>query len=254
MKSQHFAFLIFVVALVFGSNAYASQLIADNFDSYTPGSPPGGGWSTDTNGMTVLTDNSVSVSPNNSVGMVLVNNDGTGYLEHTHTPVTEQVTYEAYLRTNNTANETITMSARNNGWPPGPWLAMGFNSGYLSYYDGSSWQNIISITANQWYQVRIVVDVPSRTYDIYVDNMSTPEVVGADFWDNTVTSLDRLRFEVYQTGGADPESGDAAWVDNVLVTTPELARIPTLSEWGMIVFALLLCGSALWYMRRRSIA
>ena len=28
--------------------------------------------------------------------------------------------------------------------------------------------------------------------------------------------------------------------------------IPTVSEWGMIIFALLLGGSALWYLRRRA--
>ncbi len=32
------------------------------------------------------------------------------------------------------------------------------------------------------------------------------------------------------------------------------ASIPTLSEWGMIIFPLLLLGSGLWYMRLRSIA
>ena len=31
----------------------------------------------------------------------------------------------------------------------------------------------------------------------------------------------------------------------------DIYAIPTLSEWGMIIFALLLGGSALWYMRRR---
>ena len=34
---------------------------------------------------------------------------------------------------------------------------------------------------------------------------------------------------------------------------PEQRSIPTLSEWGMIICALLLGCSALWYMRRREI-
>ncbi|RJP41120.1 MAG: IPTL-CTERM sorting domain-containing protein [Desulfobacteraceae bacterium] len=32
------------------------------------------------------------------------------------------------------------------------------------------------------------------------------------------------------------------------------APIPTLSEWGMIIFSLLLAGSAIWMMRRRRVS
>ena len=36
--------------------------------------------------------------------------------------------------------------------------------------------------------------------------------------------------------------------------TPQSQAIPTMTEWGMIVFTLLLGASAIWYMRRRTLA
>ncbi|TES91722.1 MAG: IPTL-CTERM sorting domain-containing protein, partial [Desulfobacteraceae bacterium] len=34
--------------------------------------------------------------------------------------------------------------------------------------------------------------------------------------------------------------------------TPPPSPIPTMNEWGMIIFSLLMAVSALWFIRRRS--
>jgi hypothetical protein len=195
--------------------------IDDNFESYTPGSELGSSWETNVNGdASILVTTGAYNSPGQSVQVLQTGDNGTGWFTQYHEPQYGQVTYSAFIRTNNVTNETITLSAREGGWPPGPWIAFGYRSGWISYYDGSSWHDIVPASNNQWYQVKLEVDVFTQSYDIYIDDMVTPKVTGAEFWFN-VSSLESIRFEVYQTGGVDPDAGDAAWVDDVYVESPD---------------------------------
>lgn len=49
------------------------------------------------------------------------------------------------------------------------------------------------------------------------------------------------------SGGEEQQDQDSDYT----TIYPESSSIPTLSEWGMIIFSLMLAGSAIWMMRRR---
>jgi acetamidase/formamidase len=131
----------------------------------------------------------------------------------------------------------------------GPWLSFGGIPGNLSYFDGSSFNNITTVNANQWYHVKIIASVPSHTFDIYVDDMTTPVITGANFRDGaSVTTLDNISFTVFNVFNP-PTTEDNAYVDDVLVSTP--TAVPTMSEWGMIMFMVLSGLGAVYYMKRQ---
>jgi hypothetical protein len=233
----------------FGPQVFAATLISDNFDSYTTGQLPGDGWITDNSGAIIVIDNETYHSLSHSA-YVRRSSSG-GYFYHTHTSITDQVTYEAYLRSTVNQRETLVMLAGGNGGS-GPWVSFGGIAGYLAYYDGS-WHNITTVNSNQWYHVKIVAFVSSHTFDIYVDDMNTPLITGANFRDgSSVTSLEYLSFNVFNSFNP-PTTSDSAFVDDVLVTTPTTtsSSIPTMSKWGIIIFIVLAGLGAIYYLRRQ---
>jgi hypothetical protein len=237
--------VVLMVLICFSTQGFAATLISDNFDSYTPSQPPGDGWITDNSGANIIIVDEVNHSPGNSVYVKRTSSGGNFY--HTHTSITDQVTYEAFLRSSTNQRETLVMLAGGTGGS-GPWVSFGGIVGYLAYYDGS-WHNITTVNSNQWYHVKIVAFVSSHTFDIYVDDMNTPLITGANFRDgSSVTSLDYLSFNVFNAFNP-PTTEDQGFVDDVLVTTP--VSVPTMSEWGMIIFTVLAGSGAVYYMRRR---
>lgn len=229
----------------FSAQGFATTLISDNFDSYTPGSTPGDGWNTDNSGATIVIDNETYNSPSNSVYVKRTSSGGNFY--HTHTSITDQVTYEAFLRSSTNQRETLVMLAGGNGGS-GPWISFGGISGYLAYYDGS-WHNITTVNTHQWYHVKIVASVSSHTFDIYVDDMNTPLITGANFRDgSSVTTLDYLSFNVFNAFNP-PTTEDYAFVDDVLVSAP--IGVPSMSQWGMVMFMVLAGAGSVYYLLRR---
>lgn len=230
-----------VAALSISLPIKAEILIQDDFESYVEGVSPAGDWSTSSNNeASILVATNAFNSPGKSVQILQTDDGGTGWLTQYHEPQLGLVTYKAFLRSNNTSRETITMSARQSGWPPGPWIAVGYHPGWISYFDGSAWYDVIQAANDQWYEIKLEVDVSAQTYNIFINDMVTPLVTGADFWDNSITQLESIRFEVYQTGGVDPNIDDAAWVDDVLVTTLEgsaAEQIPMLPPLGLAIIA-----------------
>lgn len=240
-------FIVIMVLICCSTQGFAATLISDNFDSYTAGSPPGDDWNTDNSGAIIVIDNETYNSSHNAV---YVRRSSTGgSFSHNHTPITDQVTYEAFLRSSTNQRETLVMYAGGSGGS-GPWISFGGIAGYLAYYDGS-WHNITTVNANQWYHVKIVASVSSHTFDIYVDDMNTPLITGANFRDgSSVTTLDYLSFNVYDAFNP-PLTTDSAFVDDVLVSAPISVSVPTMSEWGMIIFMVLSGLSAMYYIRKQ---
>jgi hypothetical protein len=222
--------------VLFGAlSTQAEILILDDFESYSIGAIPTGDWdSIVQNDASILVTADESNSPEQSVEIIRPNDVGSVVLYQDHEPQAGLITYTAFLRTKNASRELITMSAKGSGsWEPGPHLSIGYRPGWMSYYEGSFWHNIIPIVDGKWYQVRIAVNVLAQTYDIYVDDMVTPRVSGADFWNNSVTSLNSIRFGAFKPEGVAPNAGDVAWVDDVLVevdetTPPEPKESPDL--------------------------
>lgn len=100
---------------------------------------------------------------------------------------------------------------------------------------------------------------PNSTYWVVANINSGPGVYTPSFTDFTsqIGAWSILDNEAYLSSG-DPAAG---WDDDDGVMRMSIsadlagatpASIPTLSEWGMIIFSLLLGGVAIWYMRKQS--
>lgn len=248
-------FLLALLSVTFlNGHALSETLFSDTFDSYTTDSPPGDGWGRDESGGDVRIDDTIYYGASGkSVRIQRTDFNGSPYLYlyHEHFPMMGDVTYEAYLRTSTTLRETLTMF----GYNPvqdvsGPWLSMGFNPCYLSYYDGA-WHDIMAISEDTWYHIKMVVHVGTNTFDVYVDDMITPKMTGGGFWGAT-NYLGSLAFEVYNYSNP-PQPGDRAYIDNVTISgpVPTGIAVPTITQCGMFAMILFLGGGAAYLIRKR---
>jgi len=68
------------------------------------------------------------------------------------------------------------------------------DNGNLVYRNASALDTTVqAVSADTWYKVKLVVKPASGTYDIYVDNMTTPKVTNAPFR-NSASSVDGVFF------------------------------------------------------------
>lgn len=65
--------------------------------------------------------------------------------------------------------------------------------GKLAYYDDALWHDICPFSIGTWYRIKMVIDIPKNTYDIYVDD--SLRVQGAHFREfGLATDLNRIEF------------------------------------------------------------
>jgi len=106
---------------------------------------------------------------------------------------------------------------------------------------------------------------PNATYAwvLYVDDVLSPELITAGQNTAQITwsapaSFTEIAIGVTVTTDAgcvcenDPPIGPNDPPGGVIVTGQQVGSIPTLSEWGMIIFSLLLAGTAVVYLRRKN--
>lgn len=94
------------------------------------------------------------------------------------------------------------------------------DGGYIAYYDGS-YQNIQSYSANTWYKIKMIIDIPSNTYDIYIDN--TLKVKDAHF-NGRAAQLSRLNF------GGSTQHMAIGYIDDIKLTAITPQPTQTLKE------------------------
>jgi RHS repeat-associated protein len=71
---------------------------------------------------------------------------------------------QASVNTNQLARNTIAVYSGSNAR-----AMVGFYSGYLQYYTGSTWTNIVACAPNNWYDVGLYIHTSSNTYDVYLN-------------------------------------------------------------------------------------
>jgi hypothetical protein len=202
---RHLLLVVLMVLICFSTQGFAATLISDNFDSYTAGNVPPSPWLVNEDTGSIRVSNAAAFSSPSSVAVTAGGASNIPYFGRAHANIANRGTYEAYLRTNDVTDETLVMNAVGNGSGSdvGPWLSLGgpngfgIPQGHLAAWDGSAWTDVIAISNNTWYHIKLIVDVPSKTYDIYVDDMVTPVVTGVNFHDSTITLLDGISFAVY---------------------------------------------------------
>lgn len=100
------------------------------------------------------------------------------------------------------------------------------------------------IYADQWWEVEILGDLSTRTFDFYLDGTLEASDMGfRNTITNLATSLNYLGVEVSNTGASDH------YFDDFQITSNAPA-VPTLSAWGILaLLALLAAGSRAWLRR-----
>ncbi|MGN6127174.1 MAG: carboxypeptidase regulatory-like domain-containing protein, partial [Humibacter sp.] len=180
-----------------------------------------------TGDFTQSSDGALVANTNPAVGTVSVVDDpshpGNKYLSidktssssgvlavHNTTPLnlTGTVTIEARIQrtsTNTSANQVAMYSYAASGWnaanpasSTNPAATFGFSGGKIITHNvtgSSTVKNVENYNVGQWYTVRNVVDLDTGTFDLYVDDMSTPVLTDQPLR-TKVSSLDYFDFFV----------------------------------------------------------
>jgi len=188
------------------SGANSTPLWTQNFNDGTAGQPPAGWTITNSSNCSALIDNTPSVQ-NKSVKMTDTNTSGQSIMKKTFTTQSNLLIAEwkfmepaggkwPYFKILNGSTEAITLNS---------------GSGRINFI-GSTGVNqpVMPINLNTWYTVKLVVDIPNKQYDIYVNDVL--KVVRASFR-NPSTSLNTIQF---QTGYSAP-NGATLYVDDVII-------------------------------------
>jgi len=95
--------------------------------------------------------------------------------------------------------------------------------GQLGYYDGS-FHDMTPFSLNNWYQVEMVIDIPTNTYDIYINGLPTAQGV---HFRGQATTLNTIEFGL---NGVEMPTG---YIDDISITseqnTAPVATVTTLT-------------------------
>jgi len=97
--------------------------------------------------------------------------------------------------------------------------------GRFAYYDYSGWHYLRAFSINTWYRIKMVIDIPANTYDIYIDDLL--EVTEAHFRGfGAVTQLNTIHF------GGNSREMPVGYIDEISVSAiqPQLPQKTPLLE------------------------
>jgi RHS repeat-associated protein len=92
------------------------------------------------------------------------NGGGAIYQSHSFTSQSGNFIVQASVNTNQLARNTMAVYSGNNAR-----AMVGFYSGYIQYYTGSTWTNIVACAPSNWYDVGLYIHTGSGTYDVYLN-------------------------------------------------------------------------------------
>lgn len=72
------------------------------------------------------------------------------------------------------------------------------DNGYISWYSGSAWSDVMPYQANQWYRVAFEVDVANSRYDLWINGK---EWTGLPMVTGTSGNIDRVSLQASDSGG-----------------------------------------------------
>jgi hyaluronate lyase len=191
----------------FSLGALVTPLIEERFDAGTTGAAPAGWTITGTGGTVTVTEtpsvSDKSIRFDDSSTSQEVNAVKT-FSAQTGTVITE---FDAKV---DQTNAVIRAGYLQSGSTQAA-LVYFKENGQLTYYNGATAVSIQSYAANTWYHFKIVANVETGKFDVYINDMTTPKVVQASFR-NTVSNLNTIVF------GTNPANTGKANVNNIVVT------------------------------------
>ena len=216
--------LLFVfVLLVFPAGNADAQLIVDDFDSQTTGSPPAWQWWENGRSGTIQVDDTVyRGSSGRSVELVRTTfDDYTFSFGRNFRPLDGPAELTFFFRVSSTTEEVLTaVGGNNSGHQVAWWIGVGGAVGNAigTYSETGGWNHVMDVVADTWYGVRLEIDPTTFTYDITVwedgNPGNTATETGIPFRNGTaVEVIDQIQFGNFSAATSGPAA--SAFVDDV---------------------------------------
>ena len=245
-------FIIFVVSSSV-THVVANTLLQDDFETYSVGTfPSSGGWEPHFNILSDPANNIVTnvTSYSGEKSLQLYGAHSGCWAAETGYPITFPSVF--YIECAMNASGDMYTSGSCHYWD----IALGL----AKYYHGSGciWTNLLMfhkngnilgtsdfiqpLEVNTWYKIKMKVDMDNGVVDYWINDeykgsQNNPELIGAPAYPYLTLS----------------SGSGKGWVDGIhIYTTP--SEIPTLTEWGLIIFGVLLLGFITWvFLKRRKV-
>ena len=215
--------LVLTATLVLPVGVADAQLIVENFDSQTTGSPPAWLWWDNGSSGTILVDETTSRgSSGKSVEIVRTTFDGYGFgFGRNFPPIDGPAELTFYFRVGSTTDEGLTVVGGNNAAHQAAWwVGVGGDVGDAigTFSESGGWNPVMTVVADTWYGVTLEIDPATFSYDITVwedDNLgNTATETGIAFRnDSAVTVIDQIQFGNFSDAVAGPAA--SAFVDDI---------------------------------------
>jgi len=203
--------------------AAEAQLIHDDFDSQTTGSPPAWLWWDNGASGTILVNETVyRGASGKSVELVRTTFDGNNFgFGRNFPPIEEPTELTYFFRVGDTANEVLTAVGGNNAdgqvaW----WIGVGGAAGnaVATHTVAGGWNHVMDVVSDTWYGVTLEIDPSGHTYDITVWEDENPgnsaTEIGIPFRDGSaVKVVDQFQFGNFMDGISGPAA--PAFIDDV---------------------------------------
>jgi len=213
----------FFTLLILVTGVTNAQLIVEDFDSQTTGSPPAWLWWNNGSSGTIQVDETTSRgSSGKSVELVRATFDGYGFgFGRNFPPIDRPAELTYYFRVGSTTDEVLTAVGGNNaGHQVAWWVGVGGSVGNAigTHSHTGGWNHVMDVVADTWYGVTLNIDPSTFTYDITVwedgNPGNTATETGVAFRDGSaVEVIDQIQFGNFSDAVAGPAF--SAFVDEV---------------------------------------
>ena len=200
-----------------------AQLIVEDFDSQTTGSPPAWLWWNNGSSGTILVDETTyRGGSGKSVELVRTTFDGNNFgFGHNFPPIDGPAELAFFFRAGSTTDEVLTAVGGNNaGHQVAWWIGVGGAAGNAigTHSHSGGWNHVMNVVADTWYGVTLEIDPATLTYDITVWEdlypANTATEVGIPFRDGSaVEVIDQIQFGNFSDAVSGPAA--SAYVDDV---------------------------------------
>jgi len=214
---------LFVVFVVLAVGVADAQLIVENFDSETTGSPPAWLWWNNGSSGTILVDESTyRGTSGKSVEIVRTVFDGNGFgFGRIFPPIEGPAELTYYFLVGSAEEEALTVIGGNNaGHQVAWWVSVGgsIENAIATYSDSGGWNHVMDVVPDTWYGVRLEIDVATYSYDITVwedaNPTNTATETGIAFQNGSAAdTIDQIQFGNFSDSVT--SSTDYAFIDDI---------------------------------------
>jgi len=215
-----------MVLLVLSVGIADAQLIVENFDSQTTGSPPAWLWWNNGSSGTILIDETVfHGSSGKSVELFRTTFDDIGFgFGRNFPPIDGPAELTFFFRVGSTTEEYLTaVGGNNSGHQVAWWVGVGGDVGAAigTHSETGGWNHVMNVVVDTWYGVTLDTFPSTHTYDIKVwedgNPGNTATQTGIPFRNGSaVEVIDQIQFGNF----SDVDTGPAAsaYIDGVALT------------------------------------